>query len=83
VTLRKSFRPITIAEQVFCSCDHENTSGGVRVGFETILLIVILTFAGGYVLHRRGTRRDRSRADRSRNEWDKRLNSRRSGGAGD
>ncbi len=45
----------------------------MRVGFETILLIVILTFAGGYVLHRWDARRDRSGADRSRKEQDNRL----------
>jgi hypothetical protein len=44
------------------------------MGFETILLIVILTFAAGYVLQRWDARRDRSEADRSRKEQDKRLN---------
>jgi len=46
----------------------------VRMGAETILLIVVLTFAAGYVLHRWEARRDRSGADRSRKEQDKRLN---------
>jgi len=45
----------------------------VRMGAETILLIVILTFAAGYVLHRWDARRDRSGADRSRKEQDNRL----------
>jgi hypothetical protein len=46
----------------------------VRMGAETILLIVILMFAAGYVLHRLDARRDRSGGDRSRKEQDKRLN---------
>jgi hypothetical protein len=37
------------------------------MGAETILLIVILTFAAGYVLHRWDARRDRSRAGRRKN----------------
>ena len=73
VTLRKSFRPITLLSRFSCSCDHENRSGGVRMGVETILLIMILTFAAGYVLHQWDARRDRSGADRSRKEQDNRL----------
>jgi hypothetical protein len=43
------------------------TRGGrERMGAETILLIVILTFAAGYVPHRWDARRDRSGADTSR-----------------
>ena len=49
-----------------------NTAGGVRMGVETILLIVILTFAAGYLLNRWDTRRDRFGADRSRKEQEKR-----------
>ena len=33
-------------------CHNKNTSGGVRMGVETILLIVILTFVAGFVLDR-------------------------------
>ena len=33
-------------------CHNKNTSGGVRMGVETILLIVILAFAAGFVLDR-------------------------------
>ena len=43
------------------------------MGVETILLIVILTFAAGYVLHRWDARRDDSRTDRSRKEQDRRF----------
>ena len=42
------------------------------MGAETILLIVVLTFAAGYVLHRWDAGRDRSGPDRSRKEQDKR-----------
>ena len=42
------------------------------MGVETVLLIVILTFAAGYLLNRWDTRRDRFRADRSRKEQEKR-----------
>jgi UPF0716 family protein affecting phage T7 exclusion len=48
--------------------------GGRALGAETILLIVILTFAAGYVLDRWDARRDRSGTDRSRKEQDKGLN---------
>ena len=51
-----------------------NTAGGVRMGVETILLIVILTFAAGYILHRWDTRRDGSGTNRSRKEQDRRFN---------
>ena len=46
--------------------------GGVRMGVETVLLIVILTFVAGYLLNRWDTRRDRYGADRSRKEQEKR-----------
>ena len=42
------------------------------MGVETILLIVILTFAAGYALYQWDTRRDRFGADRSRKEQDRR-----------
>jgi hypothetical protein len=53
-------------------CDHENTSGGVRMGVETVLLIVILTFVAGYLLHRWDTRRGGFGTDRSTKEQDRR-----------
>jgi hypothetical protein len=40
------------------SAAHIAPSGGVRMGVETVLLIVILTFAVGYLLSRWDTRRD-------------------------
>jgi hypothetical protein len=42
------------------------------MGVETVLLIVILTFAAGYLLNRWDMRRDRFGADRSRKEQEKR-----------
>jgi hypothetical protein len=44
------------------------TSGGVRVGVETILLIVILAFAAGFVLDRLAIRRGRFDAAKSKKE---------------
>ena len=41
-------------------------SGGVRVGVETILLILILMFAAGFVLDRLATRRGRFDAAKSK-----------------
>jgi hypothetical protein len=42
--------------------------GGVRMGVETILLIVILAFAAGFVLDRLAVRRDRFDAAKSKKE---------------
>ena len=44
--------PITLLGDFPVRCRNWNTSGGVRMGVETVLLIVILTFAGGYLLNR-------------------------------
>jgi hypothetical protein len=49
-------------------CHNKNTSGGVRMGVETILLIVILAFAAGFVLDRLAIRRDRFDAAKSKKE---------------
>jgi len=67
VTLRKSFGPVMLMGRfLFGLSPREH--GGVRMGAETILLIVILTFAAGYVLYRWDTSHDRSRTNRSRKE---------------
>ena len=49
-------------------CHNQNTSGGVRMGVETILLIVILAFAAGFVLDRLAVRRGRFDAAKSKKE---------------
>src|SRR5262245_21023362 len=49
-------------------CHKLNTSGGVRMSVETILLIVILAFAAGVVLDRLAIRRGRFDAAKSKKE---------------
>jgi hypothetical protein len=51
--------------QPWITDDYE---GGVRMGVETILLIVILAFAAGFLLDRLAIRRDRFDAAKSKKE---------------
>jgi hypothetical protein len=51
------FSPDHITGRFSCSDVAIRTRGGVRMGVETILLIVILTFVAGFVLDRLAMRR--------------------------
>jgi hypothetical protein len=60
--LGEYFCPITLLG------DFPVRTGGVRMGVETILLIVILAFAAGFVLDRLAIRRGRFDAAKSKKE---------------
>jgi hypothetical protein len=49
-------------------CHNKNTSGRTRMGVETILLIVVLAFAAGFVLDRWVIRQGRFDAAKSKKE---------------
>jgi hypothetical protein len=53
----RMFSPDHITGRFSCSDVAIRTRGGVRMGVETILLIVILTFVAGFVLDRLAMRR--------------------------
>ena len=60
------FSPNHITGRFSCSDVAIRTRGGVRMGVETILLIVILTFVAGLVLDRLAMRRRRFDAEKSK-----------------
>ena len=60
------FSPDHITGRFSCSDVAIRTRGGVRMGVETILLIVILTFVAGFVLDRLAMRRRRFDAEKSK-----------------
>jgi hypothetical protein len=60
------FRPITLLGDFPVRMSQSGHMGGVRMGVETILLIVILTFVAGFVLDRLAMRRRRSDAEKSK-----------------
>ena len=60
------FSPDHITGRFSCSDVAIRTRGGVGMGVETILLIVILTFVAGFVLDRLAMRRRRFDAEKSK-----------------
>ena len=67
-TLGEYFSPITLLGDFPVRMSQLEHVGGVRMGVETILLIVILAFAAGFVLDRLAVRRGRFDAAKSKKE---------------